>query len=212
MKVFVFAVREKILLRKENQVHAEENAEKGKNVRGVVTRMILELEEERRAEEKADEEILAAVKCPSEGFHEEEIGADPMEGEVEEETDPVLNADQTFLKVVVEHVRHFVSMSGQPGWQLAALASLTCCLDLLAGTPGQQPGQRQTLLLPLVHQAWHPLKLLFRSTNIFIVDEAFRCLVVMANCARDFIRRRTLTDVLPPLLTFFKTLQVVSAF
>ena len=35
-----------------------------------------------------------------------------------------------------------------------------------------------------------------------------RCLVVMANCARDFIRKRTLTDVLPPLLTFFKTLQV----
>ena len=212
MKVFVFAVREKILLRKEDQVHAEADAEKEKNVKGVVTCMILELEEERRAEEKADEEILAAVECPSEGFHEEEIGAAPMEGEVEEETDPVLNADQTFLKVVVEHVRHFVSMSGQPGWQLAALASLTCCLDLLAGTPGQQPGQRQTLLLPLVHQAWHPLKLLFRSTNIFIVDEAFRCLVVMANCARDFIRRRTLTDVLPPLLTFFKTLQVVSAF
>ena len=175
--------------------------------------MILELEEERRADEKADEDILAAVNCPSEGFHVEEAGAESMkEEEVEEETDPVLNADQTFLKVVVEHVRHFVSMSGQPGWQLAALASLTCSLDLLASTPGQQPGQRQTLLLPLVHQAWQPLKLLFRSTNIFIVDEAFKCLVVMANCARDFIRRRTLTDVLPPLLTFFKTLQVDFVF
>ena len=212
MKVFVFGVREKILSRKEDQVHEDAEAEKEKNKKGLVTRMILELEEERRADEKADEDILAAVNCPAEGFHEEEAGAEPLEEEMEEETDPVLNADQTFLKVVVEHVRHFVSMSGQPGWQLAALASLTCCLDLLASTPGQQPGQRQTLLLPLVHQAWHPLKLLFRSTNIFIVDEAFRCLTVMANCARDFIRRRTLTDVLPPLLTFFKTLQVVSAF
>merc|ERR1712107_490455 len=47
--------------------------------------------------------------------------------------------------------------------------------------------------------------------GIFIVDEAFRCLVVMANCARDFIRKRTLIDVLPPLLTFFKTLQVMVA-
>lgn len=207
VKVFVFGVREKILLRKEDQVD-EEDAEAKK--KGMVTRMILELEEERRADEKADEDILAAVNCPSEGFHAEEAGAESMkEEEVEEETDPVLNADQTFFKVVVEHVRHFVSMSGQPGWQLAALASLTCALDLLASTPGQQPGQRQTLLLPLVHQAWQPLKLLFRSTNIFIVDEAFKCLVVMANCARDFIRRRTLTDVLPPLLTFFKTLQVM---
>jgi len=207
VKVFVFGVREKILLRKEDQVDEEDEEAKKK---GTVTRMILELEEERRADEKADEDILAAVNCPSEGFHVEEAGAESMkEEEVEEETDPVLNADQTFLKVVVEHVRHFVSMSGQPGWQLAALASLTCSLDLLASTPGQQPGQRQTLLLPLVHQAWQPLKLLFRSTNIFIVDEAFKCLVVMANCARDFIRRRTLTDVLPPLLTFFKTLQVM---
>lgn len=195
------------MLRKEDQVDKEDAEAKKK---GMVTRMILELEEERRADEKADEDILAAVNCPSEGFHAEEAGAESMkEEEVEEETDPVLNADQTFFKVVVEHVRHFVSMSGQPGWQLAALASLTCALDLLASTPGQQPGQRQTLLLPLVHQAWQPLKLLFRSTNIFIVDEAFKCLVVMANCARDFIRRRTLTDVLPPLLTFFKTLQVM---
>ena len=210
MKVFVFGVREKILLRREEQVNQDAKAEKEENKKGLVTRMILELEEERRANKKADEDILAAVNCPSDGFHGEEARTEPTEEEMEEESDPELNADQTFLKVVVEHVRHFVSMSGQPGWQLAALASLTCCLDLLASTPGQQPGQRQTILLPLVHQAWHPLKLLFRSTNIFIVDEAFRCLVVMANCARDFIRKRTLTDVLPPLLTFFKTLQVVT--
>ena len=211
VKVFVFGVREKILTRKDYQVQATVNAEKETNMKGLVTRMILKLEEKRRAEEKANAEILAAVNCPSEGFHDEEPETEPVE-EMEAELDPVLDADQTFMKVVVEHVRHFVSMSGQPGWQLAALASLTCCLDLLASTPGQQPGQRQTLLLPLVHQAWHPLKLLFRSTNIFIVDEAFTCLVVMANCARDFIRRRTLTDVLPPLLTFFKTLQVVFCF
>ena len=40
-------------------------------------------------------------------------------------------------QVVVEHVRHFVSMSGQPAWQLAALASLSSCLALLAGTHKQ---------------------------------------------------------------------------
>ena len=115
VKVFVFGVREKILLRKEGQVQvAVADTEKEKNVKGLVTRMILELEEERRREEKADEEILAAVNCPSEGFHEEEATVEPMEEEeMEEETDPALTADQTFLKVVVEHVRHFVSMSGR---------------------------------------------------------------------------------------------------
>ena len=44
-----------------------------------------------------------------------------------------------------------------------------------------------------------------------MVDEAFQCLMVMASHARDFIRQRTVTDVLPPLLTFFKTLQVMVA-
>merc|ERR1712013_452669 len=170
VKVFVFGVQEKILLkRKEAQSKAKVEAVVD-DAKGLVARMIQKLEEE-----KAKEEILAAVNCPAEGFHGEEDAGDSKEGgEMEEETDPVLDQDQKFLKVVVEHIRNFVSMSGQPGWQLAALASLTCCLDLLAGTPGQQPGQRQTLLLPLVHQAWHPLRLLFRSTNIFIVDEAFR--------------------------------------
>ena len=40
--------------------------------KGLVARMILKLEEERKEEEKAKEEILAAVNCPAEGFHGEE--------------------------------------------------------------------------------------------------------------------------------------------
>merc|ERR1719397_1975646 len=73
--------REKILLRQEGQVQAAADTEKEKNVKGLVTRMILELEEERRKDEKAEEEILAAVNCPSEGFHGEEAEAEPMEEE-----------------------------------------------------------------------------------------------------------------------------------
>ena len=65
----------------------------------------------------------------------------------------------------------------------------TCCLDLLGGgTPGEWSGSsdsssggnssdsnsssgRQDVLLPLVHQTWLPLKLLFKSANIFLVDK-----------------------------------------
>ena len=73
-------------------------------------------------------------------------------------------------------------------------------------TSGQLPGEKQETILPLVHQVWQPLHLLFKSNNIFVVEKAFRCLRVIGEHARDFVHKRTVTDVLPPLLTFFKSL------
>ena len=65
-------------------------------------------------------------------------------------------------------------------------------------------------LLPLVHQSWQPLKLLFQSNNIFIVAKAFQLLHVFARCAKDFIHRRTLTDVFPPILNYLKKLTTMT--
>ena len=59
-----------------------------------------------------------------------------------------------------------------------------------------------------MHQTWQPLKLLFNSNNLFVVEKAFNVLKIMAKCAKDFIRRRTLDDVFPDLLTYIKKLQV----
>ena len=64
-------------------------------------------------------------------------------------------------------------------------------------------------LLPLVHQSWQPLKLLFYSDNIFIVAKAFQVLHVFARCAKDFIHRRTLTDVFPPIIKYLKKLRLM---
>ena len=64
-------------------------------------------------------------------------------------------------------------------------------------------------LLPLVHQSWQPLKLLFQSENIFIVAKAFQMLHVFARYAKEFIHRRTLTDVLPPILNYLKKLDLM---
>jgi len=206
VKVFVFGIKEKMDLEKkvEKETKVEEDDDEG-----LVTRMVLELEAERMVEEREEKELLEKLECPAEGFHEDETQTEVAEEAAEEDAEPPLSPEQRFLKVVVEHVRNFVSMSGQPAWQLAAISSLACSLSLLSSTPGQLPGERQTVLLPLVHQAWHPLRLLFRSPNIFVVDSAFHCLMVVARAARDFIRKRTVTDVLPPLLGFFKTLQVM---
>ena len=65
-------------------------------------------------------------------------------------------------------------------------------------------------LLPLVHQSWQPLKLLFHSNNIFIVAKAFDLLHVFAECAKDFIHKRTLTDVFPPIMNYLKKLTIMA--
>ena len=64
--------------------------------------------------------------------------------------------------------------------------------------------------MPIVHQAWQPLKLLFHSENIFIVAKAFKVLHIFAKCAKDFIHRRTLTDIFPPIINYLKKLDLMA--
>jgi len=196
---------------KQENSDSETETEKktGAEEEGRITNLLLNLEQERIKELQETEELL---HCPPDGLPAappaEEDVADPEDGPPEESTQ--LTLDQHFLKTVLDHVRHFVSMAGRPTWQLSALESCAACLDLLARTAGQSPGEKQETLLPLVHQVWSPLHLLFKSNNIFIVDKAFDCLQVIATHARDFVHKRTVTDVLPPLLNFFRMLETMT--
>jgi len=206
IRIFVFSFKEK--LAKPEEIN--EPSDKPSNCIGSVTKMIQELEAARAAEAKLVQELDDLhVSCPEEGFHDENPPEDNEPIEEDEPVTPGPTDHQIFLKSVMDSVKHFVSMTGKPSWQLASLDIVTCSLDLLASTPGQRPGERQEHILPLVHDLWHPLKLLFKSTNIFVVDKAFDCLVVIAAHARDFVHKRTVTDVFPPLLNFFQTLQVM---
>ena len=80
----------------------------------------------------------------------------------------------------------------------------TCALDF----PKNVFSVFRETLLPLIHQVWQPLKLLFESENIFVVSKAFKALHVFAVCAKDFIHRRTLTDVFPAIIKYLKKLKV----
>ena len=57
-------------------------------------------------------------------------------------------------------------------------------------------------LLPLVHQVWQPLKLLFDS-------EAFKVLKIFASHAKDFIHRRTVQEVFPAIVKYLHKLKVI---
>jgi len=214
IRIFVFSFKQKTV-KPSTCDKPNKPEEKESDSIGSVTKMIQKLELDRAAEAKILQDLDTPFQpCPEEGFHSEKKPSEDnveeaAEEENEEVTAPPPTEKQIFLKSVLDSVKNFVSMSGQPEWQLASLDIVTCSIDLLAYTPGQLSGERQDQLLPLVHDLWHPLKLLFKSNNIFIVDKAFECLVVIAEHARDFVHKRTVTDVFPPLLKFFHTLQVM---
>jgi len=180
--------------------------------KGLISRMILELEEERRKDEALAEEML---KCPEEGFHKDDNEEDAKDDETEDDSDPpeIKTDEQRWLETVITHCRHYVSMTGQPRWQMTAITIVSTCLRLLSSSPGQGPGQRQSVILPLVHLAWAPLKQCFSksssSTNLFLMDTAFQCVMTIARVSRDFVHSRTVKDVFPGLLKFLTSVKAM---
>ncbi|XKL62854.1 hypothetical protein PGB90_002687 [Kerria lacca] len=67
-------------------------------------------------------------------------------------------------------------------------------------------------LLPLVHKIWLPLVNRFKYDNSdpLIMKRCFQLLCIIATVARDFIRTRTLTDILPVINNFLLTSAVDS--
>lgn len=165
VQVFVGAMKDKMA---PDKIIEEPAPQKESNEEGLILRIITELEAERKAREKEAEELL---KCPEDGFHDRDSTKQEIEEEEEEEeVKETVSQEQEWLRTVVNSLLHFLSMSGRPDWQRSALTSVTTGLQLLASTAGQAAGERQTVLLPLVHKVWQPLKLCFKSPNIFLVD------------------------------------------
>merc|ERR1719480_330163 len=179
--------------------------------KGLIKKMILELEEERRKDEALADELL---KCPEDGFHKDKK-TDEEGGDEEADSDPpeVKTDEQRWLETVISHCRHYVSMTGQPRWQMTAITIVTSCLRLLSSSPGQGPGERQSVLLPLVHLVWIPLRHCFSkssvSTNLFLMDAAFQCVMTIARVSRDFVHSRTIRDVFPGLLRFLTSVKAM---
>ena len=183
--------------------HKEEDKRKG-----LIRKMILELEDERRKDEELADQLLT---CPEEGFHEYKA-KDKHDGEEEDASEPpeVKTEEQRWLETVITHCRHYISMTGQPRWQMTAIRIVSACLQLLSSSPGQAPGERQSILLPLVHLTWQPLKQCFRASNIFLMDVAFQCVMTIARVSRDFVHSRTVKDVFPGLHKFLTSVKVTS--
>ena len=166
LQVFVAAMEDKMAA---TQPSSDGEREEESGEEGLIARMIAELEAERKAREEEAEELL---RCPEEGFHGATEAGEEIPGVEEvEEVEEVATREQEWLRTVLSHSLHYISMSGRPDWQISSLVTVTSCLELLGSSPGQAPGGRQTVLLPLVHTVWQPLRLCFKSSNLYLVDK-----------------------------------------
>jgi len=179
-----------------------------KEEKGKITKLIKALLYKDEMEKKAlADEDIDHIPCPEEGFHDEKF----RENDSEENDDDSLSKNDSpetevpykikFLRETIKHCRHFISMVAVPQWQLLAMEIVGISIIGLK--------MEENEVLPLVHQTWQPLKLLFTSNNLFLVEKAFGVLKILANCAKDFIRKRTIEDVFPALASYLRKLQVM---
>ncbi|KAJ8672797.1 hypothetical protein QAD02_004057 [Eretmocerus hayati] len=64
--------------------------------------------------------------------------------------------------------------------------------------------QWENELLPVIHELWHPLVHRFQSPNPLVINHAWQLLCCIAKVSQDFIRARTLKQILPCLSSFLK--------
>ncbi|KAL0275218.1 UNVERIFIED_CONTAM: hypothetical protein PYX00_003144 [Menopon gallinae] len=95
---------------------------------------------------------------------------------------------------VAEHALHYLP-SNDFGKRLIVLEILNDSVLILA--------DRENELLPLVHKIWSPLVTRFEQVvDPLLINRSFTLLYNLSRTSKDFIRRRTLKNVLPTLQYF----------
>ncbi|XP_076226643.1 telo2 interacting protein 1 isoform X2 [Nomia melanderi] len=100
------------------------------------------------------------------------------------------------IEDVMRHCLHFLP-SKEVEKSLLAMSTLQEGLQILAEWENQ--------LLPIVHLLWHPLVDRFHDENVLIINRAWQLLNVLSSVSKDFIRSRTLKQVLPALSKFLNS-------
>uniref|UniRef100_A0A1B0CKZ0 TTI1 C-terminal TPR domain-containing protein n=1 Tax=Lutzomyia longipalpis TaxID=7200 RepID=A0A1B0CKZ0_LUTLO len=145
------------------------------------------LNSEKLEEQKGDD--LTSDQLPTEA----EVGA---EAEAEIETAAEQENLPNYVKLTDEIVRlvsKYISSKDQT-LCLLSLELLTSGITIL--TPYEDK------LLPVVHLIWFPLAEKFKSQNPIILRQCFNLLCLLAQSSRDFIHKRTISDIIPTINKF----------
>ncbi|KAG7213128.1 hypothetical protein KM043_002445 [Ampulex compressa] len=156
-----------------------------------VIETLLEYYEAKKIDEKIDhmeeEDLEADVITSAEN---EESNVETAEEEEKLENLP------SYVKMVVEVLKHALHFLPSKDVQKSLIAMLT----LQDGLPILSQWENQ--MLPIIHQLWHPLVDRFQEENVLIINRAWQLLQTLAQLSKDFIRNRTLQQVLPALSKF----------
>ncbi|ALC45462.1 CG16908 [Drosophila busckii] len=112
-----------------------------------------------------------------------------------EPTKPILPRHIELTKEILTQVIKFLPNSEQTQ-QILALECLATGFPLLADYENE--------LLPLVHLVWQPLVEKFRQKDAPVLGRCFSLLHILGIHAKDFILKRSLSDVVPQLKQFLR--------
>ncbi|XP_066599395.1 TELO2-interacting protein 1 homolog isoform X2 [Prorops nasuta] len=140
-------------------------------------------------------------------FDEEETKDLPKDSEFDEYEDKENKGNENYeedekpdrpihIKMIEEILKrclHYIPFKNE---EISLLAMLT----VQEGLPLLMKWEDQ--LLPIVHVLWHPLIERFHDKNPLIINRAWQLLNVLGDVSKDFIRVRTLKQILPALSKF----------
>lgn len=137
-----------------------------------------------------DENMTEVPNKNEEDVTEEEAETEPAK--------PTLPRHIEMVKDILGQVIKFISTDDQ-AQQIAALECFASGVPLLADYENE--------LLPLVHLVWQPLVEKFRQKDALVLNRCFTLLHLLGVHSKEFIFKRSLSDVIPQLKQF---LQVAS--
>ncbi|EFN82683.1 Uncharacterized protein KIAA0406, partial [Harpegnathos saltator] len=102
----------------------------------------------------------------------------------------------THIKIIIKIMKSCLNFLPLNDVQISLMAMQTLQTGLIMLVEWEDE------LLPIVHQLWHPLTDRFNDKNVIVINRAWQLLHVLASISNDFIRNRTLRDVLPSVSKF----------
>uniref|UniRef100_A0A182PPY3 Uncharacterized protein n=1 Tax=Anopheles epiroticus TaxID=199890 RepID=A0A182PPY3_9DIPT len=116
------------------------------------------------------------------------------ETETEQKEENLPSHIKIVLRILTVNFKHLAS--SEDAERIVALSTLNEGIHVLQRYENQ--------LLPLVHNIWFNFTERFSDRNPAVVSNAFELLLTMAQLSKDFIRKRSLDDVLPKLYKFMQ--------
>ncbi|XP_062556981.1 TELO2-interacting protein 1 homolog [Armigeres subalbatus] len=191
LQIFVRAIR----YRYRTEAHPQnDESDMESKLREKMEQLKTDLDNKLPSKEAKIDEVLDPVEDDSVAPDEDEDVPLEHEGPYQSEEDKLPPHIRITVKILTVNFKYL--SSGVPEERIIALGTLNEGIFLLS--------EHENQLLPLVHQIWFNFAERFADPSPVVMSCAFDLLISLGQLAKDFIRKRTLDDVLPRLNEFMR--------